>query len=643
MGMRPKVSVVIPVFRVEDYIAKCIESLQRQTLKELEFIFIDDCGGDRSIEIAEEYAKTDDRIKILYNEENKGAGQSRNKGIDAATGEFIAFVDPDDWIDDNFYEVLYNRAVSGNYDIVKGDRISVKYRENGEIRYNPSPVNGRIKAGLTRNEPLFRYFTSEHQTAIFNCDMIQKNKIYNGSASHSENSVFLLGASYYAKRFCIESDVAYYYYQREDSSVHVFNMKKFSGEITSFKEQMEFIDKNMEYSENVICFLGKKVGFLLRRYNELNKSDDPELRAYRKEFLTEIANELDKVPNNKRLYRYGHKLKYLVDHKIGKEMMIFNFAGFISFAQKCKNKIKAVQRKIKNAVYHVESKTAIKKKVRLLGIPMTLNIDVPFDFKGNELIYLQNYRGCIIFCKEFLDKDPEFARDYINAYTKDNKNYNCNLPVDSEVYKEHLEYMKKGELCWRYTKRFGSISKTTIYTNENDEIMFHGEILGQSDVIDTEHFRVHPQKDRKLIDGTVLKDYIVRKSKKEMIGETRQYIDYIFDVFKTDDPKMLKGFAYDAFPFNCILTEGHVYELFDLEFEYKEDIEKEYMLFKIVKVLPKRVRMRAYYELCTIYHMVPRWEYWDNFNFRIWLDTISSPDDVPTNQENKELFAKYFI
>ena len=60
MGMRPKVSVVIPVFRVEDYIAKCIESLQRQTLKELEFIFIDDCGGDRSIEIAEEYAKTDD-------------------------------------------------------------------------------------------------------------------------------------------------------------------------------------------------------------------------------------------------------------------------------------------------------------------------------------------------------------------------------------------------------------------------------------------------------------------------------------------------------------------------------------------------------------------------------------------------------
>ena len=126
MGMRPKVSVVIPVFRVEDYIAKCIESLQRQTLKELEFIFIDDCGGDRSIEIAEEYAKTDDRIKILYNEENKGAGQSRNKGIDAATGEFIAFVDPDDWIDDNFYEVLYNRAVSGNYDIVKGDRISVK-------------------------------------------------------------------------------------------------------------------------------------------------------------------------------------------------------------------------------------------------------------------------------------------------------------------------------------------------------------------------------------------------------------------------------------------------------------------------------------------------------------------------------------
>ena len=119
MADRPKISIVIPVYKVEDYIAKCIESLQKQTLKEFEMIFIDDCGGDGSIAIAEKYAKEDPRIKILYNEENMGAGKSRNRGIDAATGEFIAFVDPDDWVDDNFYEVLYTRAKSGNYDIVK--------------------------------------------------------------------------------------------------------------------------------------------------------------------------------------------------------------------------------------------------------------------------------------------------------------------------------------------------------------------------------------------------------------------------------------------------------------------------------------------------------------------------------------------
>ncbi len=642
MADRPKISIVIPVYKVEDYIAKCIESLQKQTLKEFEMIFIDDCGGDGSIAIAEKYAKEDPRIKILYNEENMGAGKSRNRGIDAATGEFIAFVDPDDWVDDNFYEVLYTRAKSGNYDIVKADRIKVTYFDNGDIRYQQSPVNGRIKAGMTQNKPLFQFFTSEHQTAIFNCDMIHEHKIYNGSASHSENSVFLLPACYYAKRFCIETGVAYYYFQREDSSVHVFDYKKFSGELCSFQEQMEFLNRELAGTTAYYDFIGKKLLFLMRRYDELQ--DIKELKGFRKEFLETLSNELEVIKDKKKLRKYGRRVGMLLDHKIQTYIMTNRFQKVAVWLKKRKIQLVSAGMAIKNKIYTVESIDAIQKTVRICGVKFTKKLAQTFDFGNRELLYLQSYRGCIIFSKAFIEKDPDFARNYINAFTKNNAEYNCNLPVDSELYKEHLEKLKDGELCWRYTKRFGFISKATIYLNEQQELCMKGEILGSNDIIETEHFIVHPQLERKIIPGVVLKDYIVSQPKLgDTIDELERYIDYIFDIFKVDDETKVSGMAYDAFPFNCILKEGHIYELFDLEFEYKDELDKGYMIYKVVRVLGKRRKMNAYYQLCEKYEVVPKWEYWDNFNFRIWLDTISEPDDTPSNAENKELFQKYFI
>ncbi len=639
MADRPKVSIVIPVYGVKKYIAKCIESLQRQTLKELEMIFVDDCGGDGSIEIAQEYAKEDSRIKILLNEHNMGAGPSRNRGIDAATGEFIAFVDPDDWVDDNFYEVLYERAKSGNYDIVKGSRIQVEYRENGEIRYKNSAVNDRIKAGMTQNQPLYVFFTSEHQTAIFNGDMVHEHKIYNGSASHSENSVFLLKAAFYAKRFCIESKVAYYYFQREDSSVHVFDYKKFSGELCSFKEQMEIAKTTISSTTTYLDFIGKKILFLMRRYDELQ--DIKELKSFRKEYLTTLADELDQVKDKNKLRKYGRRVGLLLDHKVGSYIFLNRFKNVAALGQKCK---KAVVSKMKNMFYSVEENTATHKKYRLFGIPFTKKYPSPYKFDKKELVYLQSYRGCIIFCKKFLELDPEFAAAYINGFTKNNSEYNCDLPIDSELYKEHIERLKNGELCWRYTKRFGHISKTTIYQNEQQKICMRGEILGSNDIITTEHFKIHPQLEREIIDGVVLKDYITAKrGMKEVVGELRQYTDFIFEMFATENPEMIQGMAYDAFPYNCILTEGHVYELFDLEFEYKEALDRGYMLYKIVRVLGKKRRKNAYFELCEHYGIVPKWQEWDDFNFRIWLDTISEPDDTPSNEENQKLFQKYFI
>lgn len=114
--MNLKVSVIIPVYNVEKYLPACLDSVLGQTLREIEVICVNDGSTDKSPEILQEYAKKDSRI-IVINQENKGQGAARNRAIEIAKGEYIGFVDSDDYIDADFYEKLYNTAVKYNADI----------------------------------------------------------------------------------------------------------------------------------------------------------------------------------------------------------------------------------------------------------------------------------------------------------------------------------------------------------------------------------------------------------------------------------------------------------------------------------------------------------------------------------------------
>lgn len=113
-----KVSVIVPVYNVEDYLIECLTSIINQTLKEIEIICIDDCGTDNSINILKEYAKKDDRIRIISHKENKGLGPARNTGINEAKGEYISFIDSDDYISRDYLENLYNTIIKYDTDIV---------------------------------------------------------------------------------------------------------------------------------------------------------------------------------------------------------------------------------------------------------------------------------------------------------------------------------------------------------------------------------------------------------------------------------------------------------------------------------------------------------------------------------------------
>lgn len=115
--MAPKISVIVPVYNVEKYLRKCLDSIIAQTLKDIEIICVNDGSTDSSLEILSDYAKRDKRITII-SQENAGLGAARNTGIRAATGTYLGFVDSDDFVDKTLYEKAYNKAEKNQADVV---------------------------------------------------------------------------------------------------------------------------------------------------------------------------------------------------------------------------------------------------------------------------------------------------------------------------------------------------------------------------------------------------------------------------------------------------------------------------------------------------------------------------------------------
>ena len=112
----PKISVIVPVYRVEKYLGRCVNSLLGQTLSDIEIILVDDGSPDGCPALCDEFAKKDGRIKVLH-KENEGLGLARNSGMSLAVGEYIAFVDSDDYVKSEMYRTLYEAAQRENADI----------------------------------------------------------------------------------------------------------------------------------------------------------------------------------------------------------------------------------------------------------------------------------------------------------------------------------------------------------------------------------------------------------------------------------------------------------------------------------------------------------------------------------------------
>lgn len=204
----PKVSVIIPVYNVEKYLERSLNSLSKQTLNDIEIICIDDCSKDNSLEILRKFENTDSRFKIVALSENKGAAYARNMGLKIATGEYLGFIDPDDDIDLNYYEELYKKAKEDDADIVKCQRKTINL-DGTEIVSNK---NNHI---LSKGKFEFSY---EWTTAIYKKSMLDDNNIcFPVECRKAQDIVFLTRCILVTNKLSLIDNVYYYYYKREGS------------------------------------------------------------------------------------------------------------------------------------------------------------------------------------------------------------------------------------------------------------------------------------------------------------------------------------------------------------------------------------------------------------------------------------------
>lgn len=215
---RPLVSVIVPCYNAELYLIRCLDSIRNQTYTNLQIICVNDGSVDSSLQILQKYMIDDSRI-IVINQENKGLSEARNAGLNVATGKYVSFIDSDDWIDLNYYEVLVDLLVRNNADIamagmrwVTKDRISKnKNKKCIEERF------GRI---------IHNYPTGSVCDKLFRLDLFNENHLKFIKGRFYEDNIVLLQLSYFSKKVIFDNSVSYYYFYNLESITHVVSDEK---------------------------------------------------------------------------------------------------------------------------------------------------------------------------------------------------------------------------------------------------------------------------------------------------------------------------------------------------------------------------------------------------------------------------------
>ena len=233
-----KISVIVPIYKVEAYLEQCISSITKQTYKNLEIILVNDGSPDNCGQLCDIYAKKDSRIKVIH-KKNGGVSDSRNVALDIATGDYIGFVDGDDWININMYEILINEAKNEDADIVECKFKNIYDRDckiDTKKVIDKKIFNGEeaIKQHLNG-----KYFYRCVWNKIYKKELFRDIRFPLGKTAEE---LYIIHKLFYRSNKLISIDFqGYYYYIRDNSAMRIGGVKLDMFTFEGMKIQHEFI------------------------------------------------------------------------------------------------------------------------------------------------------------------------------------------------------------------------------------------------------------------------------------------------------------------------------------------------------------------------------------------------------------------
>ena len=317
--MSPKVSIIIPVYNVEPYIKECIQSVMRQTYGgKIECILVDDCGTDQSMEVAERLIKDYKGpidFKVLHHEHNRGLSAARNTGIESACGEYVYFLDSDDWIFDDCIEKLTQPLGIKQYDFVVGH-----YFKDGKDSLVTCPEGAYHKYGLNpfdyRGKGLKQTYRNKIPVSscnkLFRKSFLIENQLSFEVGKVFEDTILSFDLACVERNYYVVNAITYYYRRRENSiTIRKNQSTKIVDYITLFQSVRDRVKRdkyrNLDGIYDYYLFLVKRIF----RWISAVEMDETTLAYVQKE----TKGFLDDIPNIRYLDNKHDRLIYFFCRK----------------------------------------------------------------------------------------------------------------------------------------------------------------------------------------------------------------------------------------------------------------------------------------------------------------------------------------
>ncbi|MBO7508696.1 MAG: glycosyltransferase [Alphaproteobacteria bacterium] len=255
MGDAPKISVIVPVYNAEKYLARCMDSLCKQTFADFEVICVNDGSTDKSRDILSEYVAHDSRF-VVFDKSNAGVSAARNDGIAKARGEYIHFLDADDFIDDDYYQKMYDAAAMAECDIVaSGFVTNTKYAR--DLKYSCDFVKHTLFGKLRWTYAFTDGFVWRY---LFRREFIRDNNLrFDTNMISQEDAIFVLNAIVVANAVVFVSETFYHYMFNSESALH-------SGDAAHHKKVKQQYKIGKKFRRDFALRQGVYLLWLLRKF-----------------------------------------------------------------------------------------------------------------------------------------------------------------------------------------------------------------------------------------------------------------------------------------------------------------------------------------------------------------------------------------